>query len=218
MQLAQDTVTPATPQPRTPKTKRLWPQRFLLILSTTLITYNTLTTLLANLAYLPPTLYDRAYDCMTLEGPGAAILYQMFIHFPSALFLATTISLLLGGSLGALNGMLFLTPRDSTTLGALLPGAKTGSLSGLALCTTLLPLPQRLHLLTTATHFFTLYAHGGIHTIQIGCQYGALPLALLHTIYLPTLLLLTLLTIAGTTFLRHITDTTNLPPTNPLKS
>ena len=203
-------MTQAKLLPHNTKTKTQGLQQFLLLLSTTLIVYNCVTTLIANLAYLPPTLYHRAYDCMTLEGPGAAILYQLFILLPSYLLFATTGSLLLGGTLGALSGMLFLTPVDSTALRALLPGATTGSVSGMALCTTLIPLPHRLHLLTTATNFFELYAHGGIHTIQIGCQYGALPLALLHLHYALGLLLLIALTIISTALINIRRNTPKL--------
>lgn len=190
----------------TPNTQCVLPWFFLIVPSTIILSYNCGTTLLANLAYLPPTLYERIYDAMTLEGPGAAILYLMFVLYPPRLFIATLRSLFIGGLAGALSGMLIAPLFSSTRTHTPLLGAFVGSISGMALCTTILPLPERLFLVNIAADFFDLYAHGGIGTIQIGCQYGAYPLALMYTSYLPILLLLILLVIAGTILLRIIAN------------
>jgi hypothetical protein len=189
-----------------PNTKSVLPWIFLIVPSIIILLYNCGTTLLANLAYLPPTLYERIYDAMTLEGAGAAILYLMFVDYPPRLFLATIRSLFIGGVAGALSGMLIATLFSSTKTHTPLLGAFVGSISGIALCTTILPIPERLFLANIAADFFDFYAHGGIDTIQIGCQYGAYPLALMHTSYLPILLLLILLAIVSTILLRIIAN------------
>ena len=190
----------------TPNTRCVLPWIFLIVPSTIILSYNCGTTLLANLAYLPPTLYERIYDTMSLEGPGAAILYLMFVFYPPRLFIVTLRSLFIGGVAGALSGMLITSLFSSTRTHTPLLGAFVGSISGMALCTTILPLPERLFLVNIATDFFDLCAHGGIGTIQIGCQYGAYPLALMFTSYLPILLLLILFAIVSTILLRIIAN------------
>ncbi|MFX1576679.1 MAG: hypothetical protein ACFFCF_05860 [Promethearchaeota archaeon] len=206
MKLEPDKIKTGNRQQRTAFAKKIPTWIFLIILSTIILCYNCSTAFLANLTYLPPTLYNRVYDCMTLEGAGAAVLVGMFILYPPQLFMATIRGLFLGGVEGALCGILVAIYCSSTRRQFPLLGAVVGSISGMTLGTTILPLSMRLSLTTSATHFFDLYALGGIHTIEIGCQYGAYSLALLYTSYLPILFLLSLIAIVGTVLLRFIAN------------
>ncbi len=181
-----------------PNTKDVLPWIFLIVPSIIILLYNCGTTLLADLAYLPPTLFERAYDCLGLEGAGAGILYLMFVFYPQQLFVATIRSLFLGGIAGALNGILIAILFSSNRTHSPLLGAFVGSIVGMALATTILPSPERLYLTNTAAYFFKLNSYGGIETIQIGCQYGAYPLALMHYSYLPILLLFIIVAINST--------------------
>jgi hypothetical protein len=194
-------VKPDTPrkekrQHLAPHTRSVQIWMLLIVLSTILLHYNLLTTFLANIMYLPPPLYESLYDAMSLEGAGAGILYLMFKIYPPRLLTTTLLSLLLGGMISYLGSILLTTLSSSSNPHTQLRiiGSNIG---GIALCTTILPLPERLNLAINAARFFNLYELGGINTIQIGCHYGAYPLALLHITYLPTLLLLLLLTITS---------------------
>ncbi|MFX1492595.1 MAG: hypothetical protein ACFFBU_10060 [Promethearchaeota archaeon] len=194
-----DTTKTGKKQHFIPNTENVLPWIFLIVPGTIILLYNCGTTLFANLAYIPPTFYEvRIIPCIGREGAERVILYQMFVLYPQQLFVATIRSLFLGGVAGALSGMLVATFLSSNRRHSPVLGAFVGGISGMALATTIVPSPERLYLTNTAAHFFDLYAHGGIDTIQIGCQYGAYPYALMHYSYLPILLLFILVAINST--------------------
>jgi hypothetical protein len=194
-----DTTKTGKKQHLIPKSENVLPWIFLIVPSTIILLYNCGTTLFANLAYIPPTLYEvRIIPCISGERTEWEILYQMFVLYPQQLFFATIRSLFLGGVAGALSGMLVATLLSSNGTHTPLLRAFVGSISGMALATTILPSPERLYLTKTAAHFFDLYTHGGIDTIQIGGHYGAYPYALMHYSYLPILLLFILVAINST--------------------
>ena len=117
-----------------PNAEDVLPWIFLLVPNTILLLYNCGTTLLANLAYLPPTFFEPRV-CIP-EDPecwGTAILYLMSVYYPSRLFIATLHSLYIGGVAGALSGMLVATLFSSNRTNSPLLGAFVGSISGMAI-------------------------------------------------------------------------------------
>lgn len=163
-----------------------------------IVALNLLSAILANVTYVPHQYYERVYDCMTLEGAGAGVVIAMFWVLPPQQLTQTVTSLVLGGAIGAgLGCTAALALRaPPARIGAT---AFVGSTLAMAIASIILPLPQRHDLALLVAQFLDLL---DTHTVQFAIQYGAYPVAILHLDYLPTLLVLAALSLAGTLSLR----------------